>query len=60
MSGTPLAVQAAAEQVQAAWINAGPSVLLHIQAQMKLADEWPTLARAIINLSDVLDGVERK
>lgn len=60
MTGTPLAVQAAAEQVQAAWINAGPSVLGHMAAQIKLADEWPTLARAIINLSDVLDGLERR
>lgn len=60
MTGTPLAVQAAAEQVQAAWINAGPSVMAHMAAQIKLADEWPTLARAIINLSDVLDGVEKK
>jgi hypothetical protein len=28
-------------------------------AQIKLAEEWPTLARAIITLSDVLDGVEQ-
>jgi hypothetical protein len=56
--GTHPGVQAAAEQVQAAWINAGPSVLAHMHAQLKLADEWPTLAHAIINLSNVLDGVE--
>lgn len=56
---TDLAVQAAAEQVQAAWINAGPQPLAHMAAQIKLADEWPTLARAIINLSNVLDGVEQ-
>lgn len=55
MTGTSHAVQAAAEQVQAAWINPGPSVLQHIAAQIRLADEWPTLARAVINLSDVLD-----
>jgi hypothetical protein len=56
--GTHPAVQAAAEQVQAAWINPGASVLTHIQAQIRLADEWPTLAHAVIRLSDVLDGVE--
>jgi hypothetical protein len=56
---TSLAVQAAAEQVQAAWINAGPRPLAHMAAQIKLAEEWPTLARAIITLSDVLDGVEQ-
>jgi hypothetical protein len=49
------AVQAAAEKVQAAWINAGPVLAYHIAAQMKLLQEWPTLAHAVIELSNALD-----
>lgn len=49
------AVQAAAEQVHAAWTNAGPVPAYHIAAQMRLLTEWPTLFQAVNNLVTVLD-----
>lgn len=59
MSDTHPGVLAAAEQVQAAWINAGPEPRAHIAQQMKLLNDWPTLFHAVNNLSHVLDGAEQ-
>lgn len=52
---TSPAVLAAAEQVQAAWINAGPVPAYHIAMQMRMLQEWPLLFQAINNLTTVLD-----
>jgi hypothetical protein len=52
---TSPAVLAAAEQVQAAWVNAGPVPMYHIAAQLRLMQEWPTLFHALCNMTDVLD-----
>jgi hypothetical protein len=52
---TSPAVLAAAEQLQAAWTNAGPVPAYHIAHQLRLLEEWPMLFHAINNLSHVLD-----
>lgn len=49
------AVRAAADQVHAAWTNAGPVPAEHIRAQFQLLAEWPTLFHAVNNLVTVLD-----
>lgn len=49
------AVRAAADQVHAAWTNAGPVPAYHIGQQMRLLQEWPTLFHAVNNLVTVLD-----
>lgn len=54
------AVRAAADQVQAAWINAGPVPGYHIAAQFRLMQEWPTLFRALVDLSAAMDAAAQE
>jgi hypothetical protein len=52
---TSPAVLAAAEQVHAAWTNAGPAPFFHAAWQIRLVNEWPTLGHALVQLGMVLD-----
>lgn len=46
----------AAQEVANAWNNPGPVPSYHQMMQLKLAQEWPTLALAVARLAAVTDS----
>jgi hypothetical protein len=55
MPKTSKAVWDAANRVHAAWTNAGPVPAYHIEKQMQMLTEWPTLFNALNDLVYVMD-----
>ena len=47
-----------ANQVVLAWTKPGPRPDIHREAQARLAKEWPTLHRAVVNLVGVINNGE--